>query len=86
MKTLLSTFKQRYSYILIDTPEALSISDGPLLGAMADGVILVVRLGSTPRHFVEQTYHMLETMGGNVLGTCLTGAVSGVASSDYATR
>jgi hypothetical protein len=29
---------------------------------------------------------MLEKMGGNVLGTCLTGAVSGVASSDYATR
>ena len=86
MKTLLSTFKQRFSYILIDTPEAMTISDGPLLGAIADGVILVVRLGSTPRHFVEQTYNTLETMGGNVLGTCLTGAHKGVSSSDYAER
>lgn len=74
VKTLLSAFKQRYSYVLIDTPQALAISDAALLGAVADGVILVVRLGSTPRHFVEQTYNMLETMGGNVLGTCLTGS------------
>jgi len=73
MRTLLGACKQRFSYILVDTPQALTISDAALLGSVCDGALLVVRLGSTPRHLVEQTYNMLETMGGNVLGLCLTG-------------
>jgi capsular exopolysaccharide synthesis family protein len=73
MKTLIAQFKQRYSYILIDTPEALTISDASLLGASADGILLVVRLNSTPRHLVEEANNLLEALGGNVLGTCLTG-------------
>ena len=73
-KTLIAAFKQRFSYILFDSPEAMTISDASLLGATCDGIVLVVRLGSTPRHYVEQTHNLLEAMGGNVLGTCLTGA------------
>src|SRR6185295_6125956 len=86
MRTLMLSCKQRFSYILIDTPEAMTISDASLLGAMADGIVLVVRLGSTPRHFVEQTHNMLENLGGNVLGTCLTGASIEDTSERYAKR
>jgi len=74
MRTLLNRLRQRFSYVILDTPEAMTISDASLLGAMADGILMVVRLGSTPRHYVEQTYNTLEALGGNVLGTCLTGA------------
>jgi capsular exopolysaccharide synthesis family protein len=86
LTTVLGQLKQRFSYILIDTPEALTISDAAQLGALADGIVLVVRLGVTPRQHVEQTYNTLETMGGNVLGTCLTGARIEDASSRYAER
>jgi len=72
-KVILNMLKQRYSYVLIDTPAALSISDASLLGAMVDGILLVVRLGSTPKLMVEQASVQLENMGGNLLGTCLTG-------------
>jgi capsular exopolysaccharide synthesis family protein len=83
-RVVLNMLKQRFSYVLIDTPEALSISDASMLGAMADGILLVVRLGYTAKHLVEQTHNQLETLGGNVLGTCLTGgdmheAVEGVS-------
>lgn len=74
VRTVLHTLKRRYDYILIDTPPALAINDPSLLGAIADGILLVVRLGETPRHLVEETFHLLESMGGNILGTCLTGA------------
>jgi capsular exopolysaccharide synthesis family protein len=83
MRTLLNSLKQRFSYILIDTPEAMTISDASLLGSMADGIILVVRLNETPRHYVEQVSHMLETLGGNVLGTCLTGATLADTAANY---
>lgn len=74
MRALLRTLKQRYSYVLIDTAESTTTSDASLLGAMVDGILVVVRVRSTPRHYVEQACLTLETMGGNVLGTCLTGA------------
>lgn len=74
MKTLLATLKRRYSYVVIDTPEATTTSDASLLGAITDGVVLVVRQNSTPRQYVEQAYNLLESLGANVLGTLLTGA------------
>jgi capsular exopolysaccharide synthesis family protein len=74
MKTLLSTLKRRYTYVVIDTPESTTTSDASLLGAITDGVVLVVRQNTTPRQYVEQTYNMLESLGANVLGTLLTGA------------
>jgi capsular exopolysaccharide synthesis family protein len=86
MRTVIASFKQRFSYILIDTPEAMTISDASLMGSMADGIILVVRLFSTPRHYVEQTHNMLETMGGNVLGMCLTAANIADTAAEYAGR
>ena len=48
-----------------------------------DGILLVVRLGHTPRYYVEQTNNALEALGGNVLGTCLTGANITDTSSHY---
>lgn len=74
MKSLLATLKRQYSWVVLDTPEAGTISDASMLGAMVDGIVLVVRLGVTPRHVVEQTHNTLESLGGNVLGTCLTNA------------
>ncbi len=74
VKMVLGACKQRFKYILIDTPEAATISDASMLGALADGIVLVVRLGTTPRSVVEETYNRLEALGGNVLGTLLTGA------------
>jgi capsular exopolysaccharide synthesis family protein len=74
MRALLRTLKQRFHYVLLDTPEATTTSDASLLGAMVDGVIVVVRLGTTPKSYVEQTCRSLESLGCNLLGTCLTGA------------
>ncbi len=83
MKAVLNSLKRRYNYVLIDTPEAMTISDASLLGAIADGVLLVVRIGSTPRQYVEQVNSMLENLGGNVLGTCLTGAQQEYTARGY---
>lgn len=86
MRTVLNALRQRFTYVLIDTPQAMTISDASLLGAMADGVLVVVRLGETPRHYVEQTINALEGLGGNVLGTCLTGAADVDTAQGYYTQ
>jgi capsular exopolysaccharide synthesis family protein len=86
MRSVMNRLRQNYSYVLIDTPAAMTISDASLLGAMADGILLVLRLGETPRHYVEMTHNTLEALGGNVLGTCLTGGHEVDASRGYAKK
>ncbi len=86
MKTVMNRLRQRFSYVLIDTPAALNVSDASLLGAMADGILLVVRMGSTARYHVQRTHNTLEALGGNVLGTCLIDAHQPDINKEYSKR
>ncbi len=79
IRALLNALKRRYDYVLIDGPAVLSANHPSLLGSIADGILLVVRLGSTPRVLVEEAFQMLEGLGGNVLGTCATAVDGGGA-------
>jgi len=76
IQALLNALKRRYDYVLLDGPAVMSTNHPSLLGSVVDGILLVVRIGSTPRGLVEEAYQMLEGLGGNVLGTCAT-AVDG---------
>lgn len=74
IRATLNACKRRYDYVLIDGPAALSIVHPSMIGSMADGIIMVVRLSVTPKHLIEEAHQLLESLGGNVLGTCVTGA------------
>lgn len=86
IKSVLHSLKRRYDYVLIDTTPALDLNDPSMLGAIADGILLVVRLGGAPRHLVEEAQQLLENLGGNILGTCLTGAPPGKRKKSYGTN
>ena len=73
IRAVLNSLKRGYDYILIDAPAVLAMNHPSVMGAIADGILLVVRMGKTSKHLVEEAYNMLENLGGNVLGTCLTG-------------
>lgn len=71
-QALLNALKRRYDYVLLDGPAVLSTNHPSLIGSIVDGILLVVRIGKTPKGLVEESYQMLEGLGGNVLGTCAT--------------
>lgn len=72
VRSLLNTLKRRYDYVLIDSPAVLRANHPSLLASIADGILLVVRMGYTPKQLVEEAFAMLENLGGNLLGTCAT--------------
>jgi polysaccharide biosynthesis transport protein len=74
MGSVLHTLKRTFDYVLIDTPAVLDYNDASLVARLADGVMIAVRLGKTPKYLVEQAAGVLEGLGANFLGTCVLGA------------
>ena len=72
MKELFSALKERYRYILVDSPPILPITDGLTLAPLADGTLLVIRLDYTPRPAVDRALDHLRKVGAPVLGAFLT--------------
>jgi capsular exopolysaccharide synthesis family protein len=64
----------RYERIVIDTPPVLAVADAAMLAAAGDGVVLVVRAGTTERLAVEQSLRQLAFVGARVLGVVLNDA------------
>jgi len=73
IRDLFAALKERYRYVLVDSPPALPVTDAAALAPQSDGVLLVVRLDHTPRPAVERTLSLLRGVGGAVLGVFITG-------------
>ena len=85
LKQVLHALKQRYDYVIVDSPPSHALTDSAVIGSVVDGIVMVIKLGHTARHVVEETIAQLETSGGNVMGMCLLGAkVSKRANDPYA--
>jgi Mrp family chromosome partitioning ATPase len=76
LRLIVEELRTGFDLVLLDAPPLLSNSDGGPVAALADGVILVVRAGTTR---VEQAEQALGRVGGPRLrGVVLNGAVSSV--------
>lgn len=62
MSDLVGKLRQRFEFIVIDTPPILLFSDGRALSALADGVIVVGRSGVTTRQSLERAMGLLGTV------------------------
>ena len=72
MINLLESLKTRFDYIFIDTPPVMPVTDSCVLGAMADGIIMVVQAGRTQRDIVKHAEHRLSHAHANLLGYVMT--------------
>jgi capsular exopolysaccharide synthesis family protein len=66
MQTLLAELRQRYDFVVIDTPPVGPVSDCALLARWMDGLVLIVTAHKTPRKQLENALNTLE--GAPVLG------------------
>jgi tyrosine-protein kinase Etk/Wzc len=71
MTRLLDILSDEYDMLVIDTAPLMAASDAAVLGAKADGVLLVVRAGSTDRGAAQQATQQLAAVGARVIGAVL---------------
>lgn len=76
MKLLLNGLEMSFDWIIIDSPPALPVHDASILADMMDGVLFVVKAGSTDAEIAERT--VAEFKDKNLLGVVL----NHVAKSD----
>ena len=53
MADLMAALKQRFDFVVVDTPPVLPLADVPTLSRDLDGAILVVRANHTPKELVN---------------------------------
>ena len=73
MTAFIEEMKKEFKYIILDTPPLQAVTDAQVLSTKADGVLLVVRAGSTKREIVLNSVDLIKKVQGKVIGTVLNG-------------
>ena len=68
MESLLRELRQRFKFMVIDSPPVLPVTDAMILSTFVDGVAFVVESGVTARGAVARARKVLENAGARILG------------------
>ena len=71
MKHMIEEIRGKYAYVIFDSPPVLAVTDAIVLAANADGVVLTVHGGQTPRDLVQRSAERLRQANIPVLGALL---------------
>jgi capsular exopolysaccharide synthesis family protein len=71
MSMLLEELKEKFDFILIDTPPVLAVSDAQIIATKSDVVILVIDSGKVKRELVIKAKSSLEFVQAHILGVVL---------------
>ncbi|MEV0322970.1 polysaccharide biosynthesis tyrosine autokinase [Streptomyces sp. NPDC050658] len=72
MQEVLTELTERFDTVVVDSAPVLNVADTTSLAAYADGTVLVVRAGITPRRRIEEAVAALRAVGTPVLGAVLS--------------
>jgi capsular exopolysaccharide synthesis family protein len=71
MHRLIKTLEEHYDMVIIDTPPVLVASDASILASRVDGVLIVVRAGTTERSEAQHAMNQIISVQGRILGAVL---------------
>jgi polysaccharide biosynthesis transport protein len=73
----LALARERYDYVLLDTPPVLAVADPCIVAARVDGVALVVRVSRDNRPQTMRAKEILQSVGATLIGTILNASEAG---------
>jgi Mrp family chromosome partitioning ATPase len=79
MRRVLDSLRARYDRILIDLPPVAPLADLHIVAPMADGLLMIVRAGVTPRPAIERALSGLDMS--KVLGLVLNESGGNIADT-----
>ncbi|CAN5695558.1 hypothetical protein BH23GEM6_BH23GEM6_18220 [soil metagenome] len=71
IRQMLQRFGEGFDLIVLDSPPVLAAADAANLGSAADGVLLVVRAGTTEKGAARRAIVQLAAAGGRLVGSVL---------------
>jgi capsular exopolysaccharide synthesis family protein len=71
MKDVLKELRERFEFILIDSPPVIAISDAAILSVISDGVLLVFDSQNTSTAYAQKAVERLDTVRARLLGVIL---------------
>jgi capsular exopolysaccharide synthesis family protein len=71
MRDFVQKAKDSFDTIIFDSPPLLSVTDAAELAILSDGVVLIVKAGSTPIPTIQRGIQQLSEVGAKVLGCVL---------------
>ena len=71
LRAVLDNLKERFDFILLDSPPILGVTDAAILAGEADGVLLVVQYRKYPKIISLRAKRMIENAGGHLMGAVL---------------
>ena len=71
LRAMLDALKDKYDYVLLDSPPILGVTDAAILASEADGVLLVVQYRKYPKIISLRAKRMIENAGGHLMGAVL---------------
>ncbi|GGG21742.1 hypothetical protein GCM10007304_39460 [Rhodococcoides trifolii] len=84
MGDVVAELRRNFTYVLIDSPPALPVTDASVISPLVDGVIIVAALRSSSASSLESVTKLLRTVHSRILGSVLTFTkASGVLEATY---
>src|SRR5712671_6235892 len=82
----IAELRTKFKFIVIDSPPIMAATDAVILSVHSDGVLLVVRSGTTPKEAFTRTRDLLNSVKCRVLGVVLNAVDSGAPDYYYSYR
>ncbi|HBB95706.1 MAG TPA: hypothetical protein DC054_09980 [Blastocatellia bacterium] len=83
MLKLLSVVADNFAHIVVDSPPIAAFTDGVLIAAIVDAVLLVVHSGKSSRKIVGRARKLLQDVGARIIGVVLNKVPSTGSNSYY---
>lgn len=68
MEQVMKDLLARYDFIIFDSPPCIAVTDAVVLSTKTDGVIFVIKQGSTTKEAAKEAHRRLGNIGENLLG------------------
>jgi capsular exopolysaccharide synthesis family protein len=82
----ITELRTKFKFIVIDSPPVMAATDAVILSVQADGVLLVVRSGETPKAAFTRTRDLLNSVKCRILGVVLNAVDSSAPDYYYSYR